>query len=272
MPSQAAMLAAPGRYARANGLNIFYKSYGQGTPLVMLHGSFDCTHEMWAWQLPLFARHFRVIAPDARGHGRTGNPAEKITLSLLADDVMNFCRSLKLDLPILCGISMGGRTALTAAMRYPGAFRAVIAGAAQVHRPFPASMLAQMRSIGIFGPGQVDPGIIETNDSQRAAQLRARHCRSPGQWKELLRSLSYVWNETPPPVDDYSKITVPVLLAAGDRDHIVRVEDVVEAYRALPKAELAVLPGHDHCSFFCGKDNPFNRIVLDFLARNMNGR
>jgi len=266
------MSAAQGRYAQANGLKIYYKGYRQGTPLVLLHGSFDCTHEMWAWQVPLFARHFRLIAPDARGHGRTGNNADKITLSLLADDVMAFCHALQLDRPIICGISMGGRTALTAAMRYPGAFRAVIAGAAQVHRPFPASMLAQMRSIGIFGPGQVDPGIIETNDPQRAAQLRARHCRSPGQWKELLRSLSYVWNETPPPVDDYSKITVPVLLAVGDRDHIVRVEDVAEVYRALPKAELAVLPGHDHCSFFCGKDNPFNRLVLDFLARNMNGR
>ena len=66
---------------RANGTDIYYAEAGQGEPLLLLHTGLVPTSPVWAgfpvaWvsHLATFAQHFRVIAPDTRGHGRTVNP------------------------------------------------------------------------------------------------------------------------------------------------------------------------------------------------------
>ncbi len=252
-----------------SGLNAHYKECGAGHPLILLHGSFDCVSSMWDAQIPAFAAQHRVIVPDLRGHGLTASSEEKTTLGLLAQDAVELAEALGLERPALCGVSMGGRATLEAGMRYPGAFGALIVGAAQSHRPFPAGMLEKMRSIGIVGAGEVDPEILERTDPQRAARLRSIHTQSSDQWKTLMRQLSHAWYPTCHPLADYRGITTPALLVVGDRDPVVRVEDVLEMFQAMPTAELAVLPNHDHCSFFGRSDTPFGPMVLDFLARRL---
>jgi pimeloyl-ACP methyl ester carboxylesterase len=263
--------APESRYVKANGLTIHYTQAGCGLPLILLHGSFDCTGSMWAGQIPAFAQAFRVLVPDARGHGRTDNPKDRITLPLLAEDVAAFSEALALRQPTRCGISMGGRTALEAGMLYPDVFRALVVGAAQTHRPFPPIMTQRSQAIGIRGPGDVDPGVLERNDPGRVACLRASHSQGDDQWKRLLGAISYIWQHDLRPLEDYRKITVPALAIVGDRDELVPVESVVEMYRFLRDAELAVVPGHDHCSLFQRRDSRFNDLVLDFLSRRIRG-
>ena len=61
-----------GNYVQANGLNMYYEEYGNGEPLILLHSG-TSTSRMWRPHIPFFAEHFRVIALDSRGHGRTNN-------------------------------------------------------------------------------------------------------------------------------------------------------------------------------------------------------
>ncbi len=77
--------AEAGTYALANGVRIFYRDVGQGQPLILLHGG-TSTGGGWIGQgsLATFAPHFRLIAPDTRGHGRTRNPAGAPTYAQLA--------------------------------------------------------------------------------------------------------------------------------------------------------------------------------------------
>src|SRR5262249_4838176 len=122
-----------GRYVEANGLNIYYKEMGNGEPLLRLHGGIASTNAVWAdppwgWsaQMPAFAQHFRVIAPDTRGHGRTVNAGGELSYPLLADDVVALIAALGLERPLLCGFSDGGITSTCVAIRHPGLLRALV--------------------------------------------------------------------------------------------------------------------------------------------------
>ncbi len=66
-------MSTTGTYIEANGLRVYYEAYGEGEPLLLLHGG-TATSRSWASHLPAFAERFRVFAPDSRGHGRTDNP------------------------------------------------------------------------------------------------------------------------------------------------------------------------------------------------------
>jgi pimeloyl-ACP methyl ester carboxylesterase len=260
--------AASMPFIQANGLDIHYADHGTGAPMVLLHGSFDCTNALWWNQVPAWSAHYRLLIPDLRGHGRTRNPHGSITLAGLADDAAAFSAALGLDRPVLAGISMGGMAVLEAGIRHPGAFRALIPCCAHIHAPFTTDFHRNLKALGMEGPDRADPGVLEKADPARVARLSANHPLYPEQWKDLLRDLSALFLGPPPrTAADYALIREPTLAIIGDRDEIFRVEDAVELYRNLKHGELAVLPGHTHCSFFNTPDAPLNALVLEYLKK-----
>jgi len=75
---------------------MFYREAGEGPALVLLHGG-TRTSSDWLDELPALARHFHVLAPDSRGHGRTDNPHGTLSYSMMADDVASFILALGLE-------------------------------------------------------------------------------------------------------------------------------------------------------------------------------
>src|SRR5690349_12583033 len=118
-----------GHYVQANGLDIYYQEYGQGEPLILIHGGI-LTAESWGPYIAGLAEHYRVITADTRGHGRTKNSGGKLSFSLLAADVVAFIQALGLEKPLVFGYSDGGQTALEIGMHYPGVARAFVVGGA----------------------------------------------------------------------------------------------------------------------------------------------
>lgn len=98
---------------------ISYDDSGAGQPLVLLH-AFPLYHEMWRDQIREFESDYRIIAPDARGFGETSQFDDEPSLALVARDVAALLDKLKVTQPIiLCGLSMGGYTALEFARQFP---------------------------------------------------------------------------------------------------------------------------------------------------------
>ena len=117
-----------GHHVQANGLEIYYEEYGGGEPLLLLHGG-TLSSRSWQAHAPAFAQHFRVIAPDSRGHGRTRNPTDELSYRLMADDLAAFVQALGLNKPLLCGFSDGAQIAMEFGMHYPDLAKALVAGA-----------------------------------------------------------------------------------------------------------------------------------------------
>jgi len=256
---------ARGQYVSANGIEIHYLEQGEGEPLVLLHGGMVSTNPIWtgvpiayASHMDTLAEHFRVIAPDTRGGGKTRHTGGPISFDLLADDVAALIDALGLERPPIAGFSEGAITATILGIRHPDTVRAIINDAGfDAFDPEATGLVAVMRQILGGRPDATEPDPdaaargFEASEQMRPMFELLKRDQDDGQgeghWREYLR-LS--WDRcTQPPgytYTDLAKITVPTLILVGDRDEFCTVEQAVTAYRQLPGGELAILPGHGH--------------------------
>ncbi len=250
--------------ARANGIDIHYVEAGRGNPLLLLHGGVVSTNPIWG-DVPVsyqshmarLAEHFRVIAPDTRGCGRTAHSGGVITWDLLADDVVALIDVLGLGRPLIAGFSEGAVTATVVGIRNPASIRAVVNDAG-FDLFNPASLtFPMMRQIlgGSPTATQADPDAaarsFEQSDQMRAAFALLKADQDSGQgdgyWREYLRLAFHRLTEPPGyTVADLERITAPTLILGGDRDDFCTPEEAVAAYRALPSGELAIMPATPH--------------------------
>ena len=257
--------AIQGRTISANGLYIYYEEKGSGPPLILLHGG-TATSSMWQPQIPSLAQHFKVITPDSRGHGKTDNPTGEFSYRLMADDVVAFIHALGLPRPLVCGYSDGGQIAMEIGMRYPGLTSALVIGAAWYR--FSESYQNTIKAWGFEGPGVVNVEQIQQFAPETVSHWEMEHYRPgmPGYWQTLLKQLSSMfWTPLDYSVDDFQRITEPVLIVMGDRDELIGIEQAVEMYHLIPNAELAILPNATHMS---ATGELFTTAVLDFLLRH----
>jgi pimeloyl-ACP methyl ester carboxylesterase len=112
-------------YLENGGLKTWYDEQGEGEPLVLLHGGLS-TNATWAAQMPDFAAHFRVIAPERRGHGHTPDVEGPLSYDAMAADTVAFLTAL-IDRPAhLVGWSDGGIVGLLVAMTRPDLVRKLV--------------------------------------------------------------------------------------------------------------------------------------------------
>jgi len=108
-----------GKYSELrDGLRTYYSEQGEGDPVVLLHGG-GVNSDSWYFQIPALAEHYRVPAPEARGHGRTADVEGPMTFEALASDTVDFLEALDLGPAHLIGWSAGGTVALRTALRRP---------------------------------------------------------------------------------------------------------------------------------------------------------
>ena len=111
----------------ANGLSIAYADEGTGPPLILLHGATGSGSSHFDSLLPVVTRSFRVLEPDARGHGGTRwDPADGFAAADLVADLAAFADGLGLTTFHVLGYSMGAMTALAFAARRPARLRTLV--------------------------------------------------------------------------------------------------------------------------------------------------
>ena len=246
-------------------MTLHYVEVGTGDPLVVLHGGLVSTNPKWdpfpisyGAHLTSLAKHFRVIAPDTRGSGRSRHDgSEEITIDLLADDVAELIDTLGLGRPAVCGFSMGGLIATALAIRHPTAVRAVVNDAGYDALNPDAAAFPQLR--GLLGGSPTattgDPEAFAASMSsspQMAAlfdvlQADLEEGQGASGWRTYVAQQFHPATTWPGySVTDLAKIEVPSLVLVGDRDDFCSVEEGALAYRALPDGEYAVIPGVGH--------------------------
>lgn len=224
----------------ANGLRIAYGTAGDGPPLVLLHGATSGGGDGFRAQIARFARTFRCYVPDARGHAGTRWDASRgFSYAILVDDLAAFLDALGLHRPHLLGVSMGAQTALGYAISAPDRVGSLVLVGLSVAAEPRRSVVRRL----------LDVDRIEREDPRFAAELAERHdpVQGPGAWRTLLRAMAEaIERESPPSPAEIRRATVPALVAVGDRDPIVPVDQAWTLARQLPDARLLVLPGAGH--------------------------
>jgi pimeloyl-ACP methyl ester carboxylesterase len=250
-------------YAQIGQLNIYYELHGaaDGEPLVLLNGALDTIESDWGKHLPAFAARYRVLAYDHRGHGRTSaSPVPFSSYDMLVDDLVALLDALEIARARFCGFSDGAITLLYFARRHAERIHSLIlAGAQYTNDERTLALLAKMT------PERIPVRLPEW--AALLAELHDAH-HEPGYWQQLMRQMQPLWpiqpNLTP---EQLAEIAAPTLLIAGERDGFGHIDQQVAMRRALPRAELCILPAAGHAVL---NDQPdlFQLAALDFLRRN----
>jgi pimeloyl-ACP methyl ester carboxylesterase len=242
-----------------NGIDLAYEVRGDGPPLLLLHGFFGSSGD-WVhlFDLDALAKQWRLIMPDARGHGRSTDPAGRLSHRQAAADIAALLDHLKVDRVKAVGLSFGGNILLHLATA--AATRARLEAMVTIGSPstFPPSARAIMATITVES---------RTEDAWR--EMRARHMHGDDQIRALWRTAHDFSTDT----EDLAftpaqlgAITARTLIVTGDRDPLYPLEIFVEQYRALPGAALYVIPDGGHDAVFRAARPDFVRTTLAFLG------
>src|SRR5215472_10737649 len=106
-------------YAPVNGIKVYYEVYGEGRPIVLLHGAFYTIELNWSQLIPELSKTRKVVAIELQGHGHTPFSDRKLSFPTLANDVEGVMDYLKIDSADVAGYSMGGSVAYQFAIQSP---------------------------------------------------------------------------------------------------------------------------------------------------------
>ena len=235
-------------YVQLGEVRTWYDEVGSGPPLVALHGGFADARNFGANRDAL-ASAFRVFLPERRGHGHTGDVPGPITYEVMAEDTIAFLDRVVGGPARLVGHSDGADVGLLVALRRPDLVERLVGISANFHHD------------GLI-PGAIGAAEVAEFVGPDYAEM------SPdgiGHLPEITAKLDRMWASGPTlTTDDLRAITTRTLVMVGD-DDAVTLEHTLALYRALPNAELAVVPGTSHV-LIMEKPDLCNRLMLDFLT------
>ena len=190
---------------QVNGIDLFCEVAGDGEPLLLLHGG-GGTHENWTYAgRDQFLREYKLIAPDARGHGRSTNPQRTITHRQCALDTLALLDHLGIKRCRAIGISMGGNILLHMATLQPDRIEAMVAVSCTMY--FPEQARAIMRQVP-----------VENQPPSEWETMRKRHVLGDDQivalW-EWQRGMSVSYDDMNFTTPSLARITAATLIVYG---------------------------------------------------------
>jgi 3-oxoadipate enol-lactonase len=248
------------------------EEHGDGEPLLLLEG---LGQGMWAWreQIPAFARHFRTIAYDTRGTGRSPALETPYGIEELAEDAAAILAGRRAH---VVALSMGGYVALTLALARPELVRSLVltgtgaGGADRVPRePYVRKAFADALGLPLeeYGrrtmPYTFASGWTERNP-ERFEEILAARLEHPTSYEtiEMHATACYGFYDRGCEVE---RISAPALVVHGDADLIVPVENGRALAARLPNARYIELAGRGH-NLPLEEPETFNRLVLEFIG------
>ena len=239
----------------SGGAKIYYARYGKdaGDPVIFLHGGLG-NSDHWSRQVADLADKFRIYTIDSRGQGRSTRTRAAVTYDVMANDVLAVMDHLKLERASIVGWSDGGEIALKIAILHPD----------------------RVTKLFVFGVNYDANGSKPRGGPQSAtfaayaAKCRADYARmssTPKQWDALVDWLLPVWrNPMGFTKDQLRSIQAPTLVADGDHDEVIVLDQVEEMAKLIPHAELKIFPETSH---FVHWQDPkdFDDTLVEFLTK-----
>ena len=233
-----------------DGATVHVATFGEGRPVVLLHGG--CGHGgQFGFQVPALAADHRVIVVDARGQGRSGVPRGGLSYHAMAEDVIAVLDHLKISRAAVIGWSDGAIVGLDLAMHHGDRVDGVLAFA------------GNLDPSGTRKPR--DPALLtryyaRCNREQEALQPD-RKARTAA--RAALRAM---WKREPRYRDaDARAIATPLVVVAAEHDELIRPEHARAIAALVPGARLVTLRGVSHFAMWQDPEQ-FNRVALEFLA------
>jgi len=228
-----------GAFVEVNGVSIYYEVYGEGEPILLLHGNGESI-AVFASQIPVLAEQFQVIAVDTRAHGQsTDVEDEPFSYELFASDMVGLLDSLEIESAHVVGFSDGGNTGISMAINYPDRIDKLVAI---------GSNFAPDNSAIYDFPLDFVKGLVE----------------DPELPPVVVKMLTLLIEHPNFAIEDLNNIETPALIVAGDHD-LIREEHTIQLYLNIPNAYLFIIPRVSHF-LLEERADLLNAQIIEFLT------
>lgn len=252
-----------------NSIEIYYQEAGSGYPLLLLHG-LGSSSDDWVFQLPVLAQHFRVIAPDLRGHKRSSPVRGPLTVYTLAADMAQLLAALDIRQAHVLGWSLGGLVAQMLALDFPACVNRLVLVNTFAHL-WPTSLregmtLARRFIVSRFLPARTTAGVVARDLFPKTDQLPWREAvldrlgdNDEASYRRLVDAIRRFDSR-----EQLARIQQSTLVITGDRDVVVPHGCQQQLVRGLSHVRWQFVRDSGHATPI---DQPaeFNRLVLDFV-------
>jgi pimeloyl-ACP methyl ester carboxylesterase len=236
-------------YAPVDGIKVWYATFGQGEPVILLHGGL-ANADYWGEQVRALQPNYRVIVMDSRGHGRSTRDRQPFGYDLMAADVIGLMNFLKISKAAIVGWSDGAIIGLDIAMHHPERVTKLFAFAANSD----PSGVADIAASPVFN------AFIA-----RAQKEYENLSPTPGGYKDFLAQITKMWATQPNwTAADLKKITVPTWIVDADHDEAIKRSNTEFIAANIPNAGLLLQPQVSHFSFLQDPEQ-FTSDVRHFL-------
>jgi pimeloyl-ACP methyl ester carboxylesterase len=244
-------------HSNVNGLQMYYEVYGQGKPLILIHGGGSTIQTSFGRIIPVLEKQRQVIGVELQAHGHTNDRNTDLTFEQDADDVATLLKNLRIAKADFLGFSNGGHTAIEIAIRHPEVVNKIIlastfykraAASLQFWEGFEHVTLNDM-------PQVLREGYLTANND--AAGLLNMFNKDVQRMKVFKD-----WTD-----EQIKSIKAPTLVISSSAD-VGSPEHAVEMYRTILDCELAIFPG-GHGSYLGAIESLANGKWTDFNATTL---
>ncbi|CAG9826289.1 unnamed protein product [Diabrotica balteata] len=270
------------KYVKLKGIKLHYVEAGpRDQPLVLLlHGFPDCWLS-WRYQLPALIQHFRVVALDLKGFGDSDKPAWRSSyrIKIILEEIKDFIHALGVSECDVIGHDLGGLVGWYLVHQHPGLVKKFIA----VSCPHPNVYWKNLISASKVAYQWLNfvqiPYLPEIDALKEDVKIINQYHKHLPQNDIYLEAYKYVFSRQEDwtgPINYYRNlpflkiqengihITNTVVLITGAKDHLVKLEGIVDSTEYCEKFFMKIIENAGH---FPHQENPssFNRTVLKYL-------
>ena len=247
-------IPSQGNFLAVNDIELYYEVYGEGPPLLLVHG-FTVSGQSWQPFVEDLSRHYRLIIPDMRGHGWSTNPTKQFLHRQVALDLFALLDHLRIDQCKAMGISSGGMSLLHLATQQPARLEHMVLIGTASHLPEQARVVYREQT--------------PESDLWDWSFLRQVHQYGDEQIRAILEQFHGFKDN----YDDInftrpylSTISAKTLIIHGDHDFLFPISIAVEMHQSIPNAYLWIVPDGQHVPIYEQRSQSFVQIALEFLG------
>jgi pimeloyl-ACP methyl ester carboxylesterase len=249
-PTPSLPQAAASGYAPVNGVKIWYADFGQGTPVILLHGGLGNSN-YWGLLVPALDKQYRVIVMDSRGHRRSTRNDQPYGYDLMASDVIALMDYLKISKAAIVGWSDGAILGLDIAIHHPERLTKLFAFAANSDPT---------------GVADISKSPVFNAYIARAEKEYQGLSATPTEYNSFLDQISKMWATQP----NFTKaqlgaIKTPTWIVDADHDEAIKRENTEFMAAQIPASGLLLMAEVSHFAFLQDPQQ-FNDDVLHFMA------
>jgi esterase len=253
-------------------VQLHYKSHGQGTPLILLHGLFGGS-DNWHGIATRLADQFHVVVPDLRNHGQSPH-SDEMNYSVMAADVAELLATLGWPSAAVLGHSMGGKAAMQLALTRPELVQKLIVAdmSPRAYTPLHNEIIAALTALDVASftsRTEIEEALAGPIPSLNLRRFLLKNLGRTAdgtfEWKINLSGLARGYPNLRAAVTGPQSYTGPTLFIRGSKSEYLRATGEPSIPELFPQASITTLEGAGH---WLHADNPeaFTRLVNDFLS------